>query len=229
MSLAALSGFANGFAGAFSDRKDREERAKQNERMDAMLASYSSMPARTPMGAGGGMGAAPPAGGVGSNTDLFGLIDATEGGGKYDTLYGYANNGGKFDNVDVSKMTLAQLYDFSSPNGEYGQWVAANNGGTVATPMGRHQIVGTTLKDVATRMGLSPDTVFTPGIQDSIATNLAQRRISGAKDPVAKRAALRAEWAGFKNVDDASLDRAIAQFEANGGQLTPRPMGAAPQ
>lgn len=230
MSLTALSGFANGFAGAFSDRKDREEREKNAARMDSMLASYGRS-ATAPMGAmpqQGGMGSAPQ-GGVTGNGSLFSLIDATEGGGQYNTLYGHSQNGGRFNGVDVTNMSLAELYDFSDPSGDYGRWVAENDGGTVATPMGRHQIVGTTLRGAAKEMGLSPETKFTPQTQDAIAAHLARRRLNGAKDPVAKRSALRAEWAGFKNVSDEALDRAIAQFEANGGQLTPRPMGASPQ
>jgi hypothetical protein len=36
---------------------------------------------------------------------------------------------------------------------------------------------------------------------------------------------MRAEWEGFKNVSDAQLDAAIANFEQNGSELTPRPLG----
>lgn len=238
MSLAALSGFADGFANSFSARKDREERKAANDRADKILASYGGG-----MGAGpamsydasgglapGGMGAAPgaaPAGGAGGASSFLDLIDSTEGAGAYNTLYGHAQNGGKFDGVDVSNMTLAQLYDFSDPSGAYGQWVAANNNGTVATPMGRYQIVGSTLRGAAKEMGLSPETPFNRSTQDAVAAHLARRRLASADSPAAKRAAMRAEWHGFRNVSDQALDVAIAQFEANGGILSPRPLGAA--
>lgn len=229
MSLSAFSGFASGFANSYGARRDREEKDAEKARQDALLTSYGAN------GGGAGTGYAP-TGGFGANAGpsnyagmdgtLFGLIDKTEGGGAYDTLYGHSQNGGRFDNIDVTKMTLNDLYAFSDPSGEYGQWVKANNPkGNVATPMGRHQIVGTTLRAAATEMGLSPDTIFTPQTQDAIANHLAGKRIGGAKTPAAKRAALRAEWDGFNGVSDSALDAAIAQYEANGGMLKPRPMG----
>lgn len=238
MSLAALSGFAEGFAGAYSDRKDRDERKLDRDRQDKILAMYGGMGANPSMlyqgpgaGGGGGMGAAPGAGASGGDANgvssFLNLIDSTEGGGRYDTLYGHAQNGGKFDGVDVSSMTLAQLYEFSDPSGPYGQWVAANNNGTVATPMGRYQIVGSTLRSAADEMGLSPDTPFNANTQNAVAAHLARRRLAGADSPAAKRAAMRAEWHGFRNVSDAALDQAIAQFEAAGGILSSRPLGAA--
>lgn len=128
---------------------------------------------------------------------LTGLIDRTEGGGRYDTLFGHAQRpggGDPFDGIDVSSMTLGQLKQFSDPSGHYGQWVKqelAENGhrARVATPMGRHQIVGTTLRSTAEAMGLSDDTVFSPAVQDSMFQHLARQRLSAARSPAAKRAA----------------------------------------
>lgn len=227
--LAGLGAFASGLAGGMNARKDREEKAQDKARQERLLASYDRMSQGGSMGAVsataglGGLGAVPQ--GSGGNGDLFSLIDRTEGGGRYDTLFGHAQSGGRFDGTDVSKMTLAQLYDFTSPNGEYGQWVKGHVG-RVATPLGRHQIVGTTLRNAAQAMGLSPDTVFSPQVQDSMAAHLARNRLSSAKDQASKRAALRAEWEGFKNVSDADLDAAIVKFEAGGGLIGNRPMGA---
>jgi len=152
-------------------------------------------------------------------TDLLGLIDTHEGGANYDTLFGHSQNGGKFDGVRISEMTLDELAEFSNPSGEYGQWVGANNpdNSRVATPMGRYQIVGTTMRAVAREMGLPGDTVFTPDVQDSMARHLADKRIArGGNDPAALRREMRAEWDGFKNVSDAALDQAIAQYRAGG-------------
>jgi hypothetical protein len=162
---------------------------------------------------------------------LFSLIDKTEGGGNYDTLFAHSQRGGRFDGVKVSEMTLNDLYGFSNPSGEYGQWVKgklAESGHKprVATPMGRHQIVGSTLRTAAAQMGLSPETKFTPQTQDAMASHLAATRLASAKTPYAKRAALRAEWEGFKHVSDAALDKAIANFEASGMQMRPPRMGA---
>ncbi|MDP2047555.1 MAG: hypothetical protein Q8K33_01495 [Cypionkella sp.] len=233
MSVAGLAGFIQGFADQRQDQKDRAERAANGARQDRMIDAMGAMPGGMP--SGGGMGAIPDGGGgtgtagpaQASGNGLFGLIDKTEGGGNYSTLFGNAQNGGRFDGVDVSQMTLDQLYDFSNPSGEYGQWVkGANPRGVVATPMGRHQIVGTTLRNAANEMKLPGSTKFTPGTQDAIAGHLAHRRLAGAQSPAAKRAAMRAEWDGFRNVSDAALDGAIAQFESSYGQVPPRPMGA---
>ena len=236
--LAGLGALANGLAGGINAKKDREEAAKQRELQDRMLKTYETMAASGgSMGAvggpmsgelngsqGSGLGAVAP-GQTSGNGDLFSLIDKHEGGGRYDTLFGHSQNGGQFNGVDVSKMTIGELGAFASPSGEYGQWVKGKVG-RVATPMGRHQIVGTTLRAAASEMGLSPETVFSPQTQDSMAAHLARKRLSGAKDPGMKRSALRAEWEGFKNVSDADLDAAIAQFEADGGMIGQRPLGA---
>lgn len=241
MSVAGLAGFVQGFAGQRQDQKDRAERAANAARQDRYIDAMGAIPQGGMASGGGGpmggMGAMPaPVQGHSSggnagmgpaqaNSGLFGLIDAVEGGGNYSTLFGHSQNGGRFDGVDVAKMSLGELYDFSNPSGEYGQWVAgANPKGVVATPMGRHQIVGTTLRAAASEMGLPPTTVFTPQVQDSIATHLAAKRLARATSPAAKRAALRAEWDGFSNVSDAALDSAIAQFQS--GEVPQRPMGA---
>lgn len=152
-------------------------------------------------------------GGTGS---LFDLIDATEGAGNYDTLYSHSQRAGNpFAGVRVSEMTLDELAEFSSPRGEYGRWVASQTAeGDIATPMGRHQIVGTTLRNAAREMGLSGDTKFTPEVQDQIAMHLARGRLSGQSSMAGKRRALRLEWQGFRHVDDSDLDRAIAMFES---------------
>ena len=146
---------------------------------------------------------------------LFGLIDKTEGGGNYSTLFGHSQReGGQFAGVDVSNMTIDQAVEFASPSGKYGQWVAGKVG-RVSTPMGRHQIVGSTLRAAAAEMGLSGDTKFSPEVQNQIAVHLARRRLAGAKTMAEKRSALRLEWEGFKNVSDSDLNDAIYRFENN--------------
>lgn len=235
--LMALGGFAEGFAAARRDRMDRQARKETADRLEAayrdgLMRSGGGYGAGHPnTGSPGGLGAAgAPQGlpGTGTNGNaLFGLIDKHEGAGNYDTLFGHSQNGGRFDGVRVSDMTLAELEQFANPSGAYGQWVKGQVG-RVATPMGRHQIVGTTLRRTANAMGLSPDTKFTPQLQDSMANYLARQRLSGLSSPAAKRAALRAEWEGFKNVSDSALDAAIAHFEATGGGMPVRPRGIGP-
>lgn len=229
--LAGLSGFAQGFAGGMQMQRDRKRQDAQDALADRYLTLMEKNPGAfgggTGWGLGGPGGAAPAQGGTGSpgggggapgdNGTLFGLIDSTEGGANYDTLYGHSQNGGKFNGIKVSEMTLGDLYNFSNPSGEYGQWVKANNpSGKVATPMGRHQIVGTTLRATAEAMGLDPSTKFTPQTQDAMANYLARNRIAGLSGMPAKRAALRSEWEGFRGVSDDALDAAIINFEQSG-------------
>lgn len=183
-----------------------------------------------PRGTGGGGADSGMIGGGGSgNVDssmysgknsgkLFDLIDKTEGGGNYDTLFGHSQrSGGRYSGVKVSEMTLGELYDFTDPNkpGGYGNWVGGQVG-RFATPMGRYQIVGKTLRAVAQAMNLPPDTVFSPEIQDRMANYLASQRLAKGKTMAEKRSQLRAEWEGFKHVSNEDLDAAIRQFETSG-------------
>lgn len=234
----ALGGFMTGFGTGRDIKQARIDRKERNALNERYVAALERMPQNAalgpmPLGVGGGAGGGGSPGGMGrpgqpvagpQGANLLGLIDKTEGAGNYDTLFGHSQNGGRFDGVRVSEKTIGQLFDFSNPSGEYGQWVKESVG-RVATPMGRYQIVGTTLRNAAAEMGLSPDTKFTPQTQDAIAAHLARRRLASARSPAAKRAAMRAEWEGFKHVSDEALDAAIAQFEANGSTLNPRAMG----
>lgn len=149
------------------------------------------------------------------NNPLTALIDRTEGGGRYDTLYGHVQRQGNnpFSGVDVSKMTLGDLYQFSSSNGAYGRYQKQKLG-YLATPMGRHQIVGQTLRQTAKEMGLPENTVFTPQVQDAMFEHIATKAISGPRTMQGKIEALRGQWEGFKHVSNGELAQAITAFES---------------
>lgn len=145
------------------------------------------------------------------------LLDRTEGAGDYRTLYGHAQRpGGAFAGVDITQMTIAEVSAFAAPDGRYASHVR-DQVGRVATPMGRGQIVGTTLRAAAKEMGLSPDTKFTPAVQNAMILHLAEKRLASATTQEGKRAALRAEWEGLKHVSDAELDLAIMDLERGTG------------
>lgn len=148
----------------------------------------------------------------GAPNSLLDIIDRTESGGDYDALFGFSNRSGPFSNIRVTDMTIDQVVEFSRPSGAYGQWVKGQVG-RVATPMGRYQIVGTTLRNAVDEMGLDRNTRFTPEVQDQIASHLARRRLQSASTMEGKMRALRAEWEGFKHVSDAQLMEAIRGFE----------------
>lgn len=155
----------------------------------------------------------------GQSNGLLGLIDRTEGGGNYSTLFGHSQReGGAFAGVDVSKMSIGEVLDFTKPTGAYAQWVAKQVG-RVATPTGRFQIVGSTLRNAVKALGLATDAAFDATTQDKIAGYLAANRLRSASTPEGKRKAMRAEWEGFKHVPDAELDRAIAEFEGQGSSI----------
>lgn len=218
-----LGAFAQGFGGAVQAGADRKERRD-------MLAALQSAPVAAPVGVltsaptrfAGARGATPPpptnsAGGTaatGSGNPFLDLMDRHEGAGDFSTLFGHSQrDGGRFAGVDVSRMTLGQLREFASPNGEYGQWVRGQVG-RVATPMGRFQIVGTTLRNSAQQLGYDDNTVFDENTQGSIAMHLARNRLNGVSDPAAQRRGLRSEWEGLRSVSDPDLDRAIAFLQS---------------
>lgn len=227
---------ADSVASAYTMNKLKSERDAYNKDVaEGRSDAWGRIMAAMGGGAAGATGAPetppPPAGGGAVSGDggaFYKLLDAKEGGGDYGTLFNYANRpGGKFADVDITGMTLDELNAFTDPSGPYGQYVAGLNKGTVATPLGRGQIVGTTLRDAAAEMGLPGDTKFTPEIQDKIIAHLARRRLKPGMSQSEKRAALAAEWAGFRNASPAELDMAIAEIEGGGTPTAPAdPMAA---
>jgi len=138
----------------------------------------------------------------------------------YDTLFGnYETGNTPFRGTKISTMTLGQLYDFSQPSGQYGQYVKtrlpknteAYKKGQTSTPMGKYQIVGTTLRNVADQMGLPEDTIFNKETQDSMFLFLARDAIKRGKTTSQQRQNLRKVWEGFKYVDNATLDKMILE------------------
>lgn len=104
---------------------------------------------------------------------LLSLIDAKEGKGDYNKLYDDVETS-EFSNVKVSEMTINELLKFNDPeSGDYGTW--AKSAGISAAPMGRYQIIRSTLKSLKEEMGLTGDEVFTPELQDQMFLKLLER------------------------------------------------------
>lgn len=117
-------------------------------------------------------------------------IFAGESGGDYNALFGYQNRkGGVFGNVKLTRMTVDQAIEFSSPRGRYGQWVK-NKIGRVATPMGAYQIVGTTLRAAKKGLGLKGDEVMTPELQEMLGQWIYRQQGTGA-------------WEGYRGPRDS--------------------------
>lgn len=145
--------------------------------------------------------------------------------GGYDTLYGNFEKGNTpFKGVSVSNMTIGELTEFSRASGAYGQYVKprlakntyAYKKGLTSTPMGKYQIVGSTLRDLANRMKLPADTVFNKETQDKMFLFLARENVAKGSTPQEKRKNLRSIWEGFKHVDNSTLDRVIKEIGNNG-------------
>lgn len=151
--------------------------------------------------------------GIGSSAPVFvQAINKVESGtGGYNTLYANADST-EFSDVKVSEMTLDELVTFSRPSNDYGRWVKprlpedseARKKGYTSTPMGKYQIVGTTLKTTMKQMGLDGSEVFTPELQDRMAIHIGKKAL---KDKTGKAAisALRSTWEGFKKIADEDL------------------------
>lgn len=214
---AAPSGVGAFAAGFVSRRNTRQTSSDPTEGATTAEDLYEGVNAEGVRNASQGPAGGPEALAEGSGGGLLNLIDSTEGGGSYDTLFGHSQREGRnFSDVRVSQMTIGELKEFSGARGEgsYGSWVQANNPeGSLATPMGRYQFVGTTLASTAEAMGLPDDTVFTPEVQDEMFRFKVRQRLSNASTLPEKRTQLRNEWYGFRHVPNSVLDQAIMEFE----------------
>lgn len=108
--------------------------------------------------------------------DVAQAIDIGESGGDYGALLGFTNRPGrKFDEVNITDMTINELLEFSDGSGVYGAYTKKQLG-KVATPMGRYQIVGSTLKRLKNKLGLTGEEKFTPEMQDKLFLSLLRGR-----------------------------------------------------
>lgn len=211
--------------------KERRAAAGENEiasvnkgLIESLLGGSSSAPSATPVSssaipmtsaAGEVAATAPGSASVSPSgvlpASFLGAVDTTEGGGGYDTLYGHAQRG-KFSGTDVSAMPIRDVIAFTDPRGPYAQTVKSQIG-RVATPVGRHQIVGTTLRNAVADLGLDPNAKFDAATQDRIALHLAKNRVASADTMGGKISALRSEWHGFKGVPDEQMRQIVADIE----------------
>jgi hypothetical protein len=107
-------------------------------------------------------------------------IFAGESGGDYNAVYGFQNRpGGRFENVKLTSMPLADVIAFTDPSGEYAQHVKGQIG-RVATPVGAYQVVGTTLRAAVKALGLDPSQPFDQATQDRIGQWILENQGTGA-------------------------------------------------
>ena len=140
----------------------------------------------------------------------------------YDALYAYAEQvnhkkgKSKFIGKKITKETLRELVEFSMPGSEYGKWVkpklppdseAAKKGYT-STPLGKFQIVGTTLRGLIDDYGWDLDTVFNKKTQDQMYLQLANEVMNvpfGSLPTQTQANELLGQFDGFKNMTKPEL------------------------
>jgi muramidase (phage lysozyme) len=107
-------------------------------------------------------------------------------------------------------MTLGEVLKFSDPKGEYAAYSKKAVGKT-ATPMGRYQIVGQTLRNLMKipSLNLKSTDKFSGPLQDKLFEYLATNALIGKSTPEQKRTALRNVWEGLIHTTDKELDDAI--------------------
>ncbi|MCV9942988.1 lytic murein transglycosylase [Rhizobium sp. BT-175] len=171
-------------------------------------ATGSSMPK---VDASGNIAATPTSGDL--PPSFLAAVDRTEGAGDYDTLFGHAQKDGPFAGTSVSSMPIRDVLAFTDPSGPYAQYVKGKVG-RVATPVGKYQTVGTTLRSAVGALGLDPNAPYDRATQDRVASYLARNRIASADTLPGKISALRSEWEGFKNVPDAEMAQIVADLQS---------------
>lgn len=95
--------------------------------------------------------------------NLLDMIAVAEGNTDYDTVYGYRQDryGWKPSTMTIREVQEAQ------------RRLAADTG---SSAFGKYQIMQYTLRDAINSLGLSPDDVFSPELQDRIATDFLLKR-----------------------------------------------------
>lgn len=158
------------------------------------------------------------------------VLRATEAD-NYNTLYD--NFEKKKDspvfNYKVSEKTLGELVEFSKPSNAYGKYVKPRLGensearrkGLTSTPMGKYQIIGTTLRGLIKDMRLPDNLVFNKETQDAMFLFLARQAMQGKNTAAQKRSALKETWEGFQNksVTEEQLNEMISEIESSYGSL----------
>ena len=140
----------------------------------------------------------------------------------YDTLYGNAEVKSKdFKNVKVSDMTLGELVEFTRASNDYGKWVkprlpkdsyAAKNNLT-STPVGKYQIVGTTLRALIDKYDYDLDTKFNKETQDKMFLDLAKEKLGDSKTMDQKVKGMRDLWEGFQSKYGTSYNDVVKVIE----------------
>jgi len=147
------------------------------------------------------------------------MTSKESGSGGYDALYDQSQKS-TFKDFKPTEMTIGQVLAFQKKRGEgsYAAFVKANNPkGTLSTPVGKFQYVGSTLQDEVNKNGYDLNSKFDAAMQTKIFYNHANRIIKNLKTQGGKRSKMRSTWEGFKSkkaVSDKELDALISEIQS---------------
>jgi hypothetical protein len=146
--------------------------------------------------------------------DLFTTFESGQGG--YDALLGQAqDNDTPFRDTKITEMTMDQVLEFASPGGDYANYSLtatvpgqqAHENSDPATPLGKFQFVGSTLRDIQNRggfeqLGINGSTLFDEETQNKLFSWYVKdtMKASGG-DKVTYRDKMRKRFEGFKKTD----------------------------
>ena len=155
---------------------------------------------------------------TGIGKDAFETLIDLESKGDINALLGFSNQAdGKFKGIKVSEMTISEAIKFAEKGGDYAEFSKEFMGSDVrATPMGKYQIVGSTLQDLVDRygdsLGIDPDTtLFSEEIQDKLFAVMAHEITNSAREEVY---ANRHKYSSKADSDKAFKDLVIEKTKA---------------
>lgn len=138
--------------------------------------------------------------------NLIGYAEGTDRGRGYNETLDYGRwTGG---DVNLINMTLREVVALQktmlTPENR-----ATHGDGKGSSAVGRYQIVGTTLRGLIDRLGLSLEEKFTPKLQDRLGLELVRGRHGQGTT------GMRQEWQGLNNVSSGTINNALS------GQVIP--------
>tara|TARA_R100001460_G_scaffold75103_2_gene116231 strand:- start:231 stop:1286 length:1056 start_codon:yes stop_codon:yes gene_type:complete len=161
-------------------------------------------------------------------------LEKVEAGG-YNTLFGNAEKTSKeFKDVKITDMSIGELVEFTKPSGPYGKWVKprlpedteAYQRGLTSTPLGKYQIVGTTLRKLVKDYEWSLEDKFTKKVQDKMFLQLAYEALDNKESMGEKVKSMRKVWEGLregKGSTEQDVIKIIKEIESTRLSRSPFP------
>ena len=153
----------------------------------------------------------------------------------YDTLFANAEKTSKqFKDVKITNMSIGDLIEFTEPSGAYGKWVKprlpedteAYQKDLTSTPLGKYQIVGTTLRKLVKDYGWDLEDKFTKEVQDRMFLQLAHEALDNKETMAEKVKSMRSVWEGLregKGSTEQDVIKMIKEIESSRLFESPRP------